>query len=141
MRKIVTAAIVALLSISLSQSASADSIRDRQYWLEQFGFTSAWDSSQGDGVKVAVIDTGIDATHPSLRGSVVGGTDVSGLGTSDGLTLVGTSNYHAFQQERLFHALPREPDHAVIQSCWLHPILPSELHRILTRDCFQSVCY
>ena len=94
MRKIVTAAIVALLSISLSQSASADSIRDRQYWLEQFGFTSAWDSSQGEGVKVAVIDTGIDATHPSLRGSVVGGTDVSGLGTSDGLTLVGTSNYH-----------------------------------------------
>lgn len=94
MRKIVTAAIVALLSFSVSQSASADSIRDRQYWLEQFGFTSAWDSSQGDGVKVAVIDTGIDATHPSLRGSVVGGTDVSGLGTSDGLTLVGTSNYH-----------------------------------------------
>jgi type VII secretion-associated serine protease mycosin len=94
MRKIVTAVLVALLSISMSQSASADSIRDRQYWLEQFGFTSAWDSSQGDGVKVAVIDTGIDATHPSLRGSVVGGTDVSGLGTSDGLTLVGTSNYH-----------------------------------------------
>ena len=94
MRKIVTAAIVALLSISMPQSASADSIRDRQYWLEQFGFTSAWDSSQGEGVKVAVIDTGIDATHPSLRGSVVGGTDVSGLGTSDGLTLVGTSNYH-----------------------------------------------
>lgn len=94
MRKIVTAAIVALLSISLSQSASADSIRDHQYWLEQFGFTSAWDSSQGEGVKVAVIDTGIDATHPSLRGSVAGGTDVSGLGTSDGLTLVGTSNYH-----------------------------------------------
>jgi len=94
MRKIVTAAIVALLSFSMSQSASADSIRDRQYWLEQFGFTSAWDSSQGDGVKVAVIDTGIDATHPSLRGSVVEGTDVSGLGTSDGLTLVGTSNYH-----------------------------------------------
>ena len=94
MRKIVTAAIVALLSISMSQSASADSIRDRQYWLEQFGFTSAWDSSQGEGVKVAVIDTGIDATHPSLRGSVAGGTDVSGLGTSDGLTLVGTSNYH-----------------------------------------------
>ena len=94
MRKIVTAVLVALLSISVSQSASADSIRDRQYWLEQFGFTSAWDSSQGEGVKVAVIDTGIDATHPSLRGSVAGGTDVSGLGTSDGLTLVGTSNYH-----------------------------------------------
>jgi type VII secretion-associated serine protease mycosin len=94
MRKLVTAALVIFLTLSMSQAATADSIRDRQYWLDQFGFTGAWDSSQGEGVKVAVIDTGIDATHPSLRGSVVGGTDVSGLGSSDGLTLVGKSNYH-----------------------------------------------
>lgn len=94
MRKVVTIALVTLLSVLTPQSASADSIRDRQYWIDQFGFKSAWTSSQGEGVKVAVIDTGIDATHPSLRGSVVGGTDVSGLGSSDGLTLVGTSNYH-----------------------------------------------
>jgi type VII secretion-associated serine protease mycosin len=94
MRKLVTAALVIFLILSMSQAATADSIRDRQYWLDQFGFTGAWDSSKGEGVKVAVIDTGIDATHPSLRGSVVGGTDVSGLGSSDGLTLVGESNYH-----------------------------------------------
>ena len=94
MRKLVTAALVIFLTLSMSQAATADSIRERQYWLDQFGFTGAWDSSKGEGVKVAVIDTGIDATHPSLRGSVVGGTDVSGLGSSDGLTLVGESNYH-----------------------------------------------
>ena len=94
MRKLVTFALVILLTLSMPQAATADSIRDRQYWLDQFGFIGAWDSSQGEGVKVAVIDTGIDATHPSLRGSVVGGTDVSGLGSSDGLTLVGKSNYH-----------------------------------------------
>jgi type VII secretion-associated serine protease mycosin len=94
MRKLVTAALVIFLTLSMSQAATADSIRDRQYWLDQFGFTGAWDSSQGEGVKVAVIDTGIDATHPSLRGSVVGGTDMSGLGSNDGLTLVGESNYH-----------------------------------------------
>ena len=94
MRKAVTIALVALLSVSTPQLASADSIRDRQYWLDQFGFSVAWESSQGEGVKVAVIDTGIDATHPSLRGTVVGGTDVSGIGTRDGLTPVGKSSYH-----------------------------------------------
>ena len=34
---------------------------------------AAWARSMGDGVKVAVIDTGIDASHPDLRGAVAGG--------------------------------------------------------------------
>lgn len=80
--------------LSVSTSAAADPIRDRQYWLNDFGFTKAWNLSRGEGVKVAVIDTGIDATHPALAGAVVGGTDVSGLGTSDGLTPVGQNSYH-----------------------------------------------
>jgi len=78
----------------VSTSASADPIRDRQYWLNDFGFERAWQLSQGAGVKVAIIDTGIDASHPSLEGAVVGGTDVSGLGSSDGLTPVGQNSYH-----------------------------------------------
>jgi type VII secretion-associated serine protease mycosin len=72
----------------------ADSVRDQQYWLDDYGFTSAWDSSQGEGVKIAIIDTGIDSTHPSLQGAVVGGTDMSGLGSSDGQTPVGSNSYH-----------------------------------------------
>lgn len=94
MRKVITSTLVALLTLSVSTAAAADPIRDRQYWLSDFGFTKAWQLSQGEGVKIAVIDTGIDGNHPSLRGVVVGGTDVSGLGTSDGLTPVGQNSYH-----------------------------------------------
>ena len=94
MRKIITGLFVALVVISTPQSVSADPVRDRQYWLSDYGFTKAWALSQGQGVKVAVIDTGIDASHPALEGAVVAGTDVSGLGSSDGLTPVGQNSYH-----------------------------------------------
>ena len=94
MRKVVASLFVALLILSSPQAASADPVRDRQYWLSDYGFTKAWKLSQGEGVKVAVIDTGIDASHPALQGVVVGGTDVSGLGSADGLTPVGQNSYH-----------------------------------------------
>jgi hypothetical protein len=35
----------------------------------------AQDDSAGDGVVIAVIDTGIDRTHPALQGKVIGGWD------------------------------------------------------------------
>lgn len=94
MRKIIASVVVALLVALLPQAALADPVRDRQYWLNDYGFTKAWEQSQGAGIKVAVIDTGIDASHPALEGAVVGGIDVSGLGTPDGLTPVGQNNYH-----------------------------------------------
>jgi subtilisin family serine protease len=94
MRKIASLALAGLLTLSVASSSAADPIRDRQYWLNDFGFTKAWEMSQGEGIKVAVIDTGIDASHPALEGAVVGGTDVSGLGSSDGLTPVGQNSYH-----------------------------------------------
>jgi type VII secretion-associated serine protease mycosin len=94
MRKIIASVLVALLVAMVPQAASADPVRDRQYWLNDYGFTKAWERSRGEGIKVAVIDTGIDASHPALQGVVVGGTDVSGLGTPDGLTPVGQNNYH-----------------------------------------------
>lgn len=55
----------------------ADAIRDRQYWLSDYGFTQAWKITKGAGVKVAVIDTGIDVSHPDLLGSVIQGVDIS----------------------------------------------------------------
>lgn len=95
MRKIAILAVSVLLAFGPSSAAVADSVREQQYWLDDYGFTSAWESSEGDGVKIAIIDTGIDSTHPSLQGVVVGGTDMSGLGSSDGQTPVGSNSYHA----------------------------------------------
>jgi type VII secretion-associated serine protease mycosin len=94
MRKIVASVLVSLLVALIPQAASADPVRDRQYWLNDYGFTKAWEQSQGAGIKVAVIDTGIDASHPALEGAVVGGTDVSGIGSLDGLTPIGQNSYH-----------------------------------------------
>ena len=59
--------------------------------LPKIGAPSAWDFSQGDGVTVAVVDSGIDPTHPDLVAHLVPGhnmvsdntdtSDVNGHGT------------------------------------------------------------
>jgi subtilisin family serine protease len=41
---------------------------------------AAWARSQGEGVKVAIIDTGIDCTHPDLRANCAGGYNAVGSG-------------------------------------------------------------
>ncbi|MBD8102354.1 S8 family serine peptidase [Plantibacter sp. CFBP 8775] len=70
--------------------ASADTVRDMQYWLGDYGFTTAWETTKGAGVTVAVIDTGIASGPAELTGAVAGGVDVSGLGSPDGRTPVGS---------------------------------------------------
>ncbi|TDW30802.1 S8 family serine peptidase [Cryobacterium psychrophilum] len=70
-------------------AAHADQIRDLQYWLGDYGFSEAWNTTRGAGVTVAVIDTGVDGSVAELNGAVVGGTDVSGLGSGNGQTPVG----------------------------------------------------
>ncbi|WP_433876356.1 S8 family serine peptidase [Sinomonas atrocyanea] len=74
--------------------ARADSIRDREYWIAEYGIDKAWQVSKGAGVKVAVIDSGIDGRHPDLRGVVVGGHDASGAGAADGQKPLGAKPEH-----------------------------------------------
>lgn len=63
------------------------------WWLSETGFAEL--GLDGSGVTIAVIDTGIEDSHPDLRGTVIGGVDLSGVGTPDGTTPVGTSAFHA----------------------------------------------
>ncbi len=54
-----------------------------QLWpQEQLNFTEAWELTRGKGVKVAIIDSGVDASHPQLRGRVKQ-YDVTNTGNED----------------------------------------------------------
>jgi type VII secretion-associated serine protease mycosin len=90
------AAVAAATMIALAGAtpAHADTVRDLEYWLADYGFTTAWNTSRGKGVTVAVIDTGVNGNVAELRGAVVAGTDVSGLGSPDGQTPVGEDPNH-----------------------------------------------
>ncbi|MCJ1706959.1 S8 family serine peptidase [Microbacterium sp. VKM Ac-2923] len=66
-----------------------DSVRAAEYWLDQYGVREAWKTTRGAGQKIAIIDTGIGRGPTEFSGAVVGGIDVSGVGSSDGRTPVG----------------------------------------------------
>jgi len=74
----------------IATPASADAVRNREYWLDEYGITQAWNTTKGAGVTIAVIDTGVDGNVAELNGAVVGGADFSGLGSPDGQTPVGS---------------------------------------------------
>jgi type VII secretion-associated serine protease mycosin len=85
---------IAATAIATAPAAQADTWRDKEYWLKEAGITKAWEVSKGANVKVAVIDSGVDANHPDLKGVLAGGHDVSGAGSSDGRKSIGAKPEH-----------------------------------------------
>jgi len=88
----VTALLGGMLALAPALTASADYIRSAEYWLSEYGIRQAWSVTQGQGVIIAVIDTGVDASVPDLAGAVLPGADFSGLGDSRGWAPVGDDN-------------------------------------------------
>ncbi|WAL71990.1 S8 family serine peptidase [Kitasatospora sp. YST-16] len=82
-RTLGTAALTAgilLGTLPTAPAASADQVRDGQWANSYFGLDKVWSVSKGDGVTVAVIDTGVKASHPDLTGSLLPGYDPGGQG-------------------------------------------------------------
>ncbi len=77
---------VALAVLGLSPPAAhADWVRTDQWQLVALRARAAWGQSTGDGVIVAVLDSGVDASHPDLVGQVLPGADFVD-GSTDGRT-------------------------------------------------------
>ncbi|MGY5006258.1 type VII secretion-associated serine protease mycosin [Streptomyces griseus] len=80
----------------------ADSARSEQWHLDVMRAESMWKVSTGAGVTVAVIDSGVDSSHPDLNGRVLDGlnleldakgnehTDYNGHGTGMAGIIAGT---------------------------------------------------
>jgi hypothetical protein len=64
--------------------AAGQGVQAQEWWLGGLHVTQTWPSTEGAGITVAVLGTGVDPRHPDLAGSVVTGPDFSGSGRTQG---------------------------------------------------------
>ncbi|WP_393077531.1 S8 family serine peptidase [Streptomyces sp. LN704] len=62
---------MAVLSAALAPNAAADDVRSQQWYLTAMKADEMWKVSTGKGVKVAVVDSGVNAGTSSLKGQVL----------------------------------------------------------------------
>lgn len=68
----------------LTQIAEEGDVRERINWGHYLlGIPNSWSQSQGKGIKVAILDTGVDMDHPDLKDAIVDTKDFTEEGIED----------------------------------------------------------
>lgn len=77
MRRLLASLAAVALSVPAALAAAEpdDPGFSQQWGLTAMHVPNAWGATRGDGIVVAVVDTGVDATHPDLKGRVLRGRD------------------------------------------------------------------
>jgi hypothetical protein len=111
-----------LATFSTLSSAYNDPYFDLQRGFAAIDAAEAHRWSRGDGVKVAIIDTGIDVAHPDLRGRIgvardfAGGT-IPANGESHGTEVAGIIAANANNHEGIVGIAPGV-DVLALRACW-----------------------
>ncbi|MFJ4003295.1 S8 family serine peptidase [Streptomyces sp. NPDC090023] len=102
------AGVLAVAAVGFAPNAVAGDVRSKQWYLGPMQADQMWKTSTGRGVKVAVIDTGVNADTPSLKGQVLADevpksvayrvtADYSGHGTTMAELIAGTGSRGGLQ--------------------------------------------
>ncbi|MCD7440423.1 type VII secretion-associated serine protease mycosin [Streptomyces lincolnensis] len=103
-RRAAAAAALGLLLVGSGTPAQA-STREEQWFLDAMKAEQMWKTSTGEGITVAVVDSGVDPDNPDLKGRVLSGknfapdqpgdehTDYDGHGTGMAGLIAGTGAY------------------------------------------------
>lgn len=63
--------------IALLETIPNDPAFELQWWLNRIQAPLAWDYSTGStAITIAIVDSGIDYSHPDLAGKIIGGKDI-----------------------------------------------------------------
>jgi len=75
---VVVVALIGMLAVASPAWAATDPARAQQWALDRIKADNAWAASTGSGITIAIVDSGIDLTHPDLKSKITSHYDCRG---------------------------------------------------------------